>query len=146
MRNYEGEVCRAVKSIVAVSEADVEGMRSLYGVTRIAAVPTGVNLESFAPPQAPERGADLVFVGSMDWMRISTPCSGFVNDILPLIQQRRADCSLAIAGRLPSSEIRRLAKDDQRILVTGTVPDVRPYLWGATVALSSRCELRAERV
>jgi glycosyltransferase involved in cell wall biosynthesis len=42
---------------------------------------------------------------------------------------------LTIAGRQPPREIRALAAGDPRILVTGTVPDVRPYLWGATASI-----------
>ncbi len=68
MLRYEGQVCRAVKSIIAVSEQDARTMRSLYGVSRIAAVPTGVDLDYFTPASRPAPKSDLVFVGSMDWM------------------------------------------------------------------------------
>ena len=135
MRRYEGEVCRAAKRIIAVSQADAQAMRSLYGVTRVAAVPTGVDLDYFSPPETPKRVGDLVFVGSMDWMPNIDAMLWFTADVLPLIRQRRPDCSLVIAGRLPSTEVRQLAKTYDGILVTGTVPDVRPYLWGAAVSI-----------
>jgi glycosyltransferase involved in cell wall biosynthesis len=38
-------------------------------------------------------------------------------------------------GRNAGSDIRALADRDARIRVTGTVADVRPYLWGAAVAV-----------
>jgi glycosyltransferase involved in cell wall biosynthesis len=38
-------------------------------------------------------------------------------------------------GRHPAAEVRALASSDQRIQVTGTVDDVRPYLWGSSLAI-----------
>ena len=40
-----------------------------------------------------------------------------------------------MVGRSPSQEILSLAAADPGILVTGTVPDVRPYLWGAKISI-----------
>jgi glycosyltransferase involved in cell wall biosynthesis len=40
-----------------------------------------------------------------------------------------------VAGWDPDPAIRALAKADPRIRVTGTVPDVRPYLWESAVAV-----------
>jgi glycosyltransferase involved in cell wall biosynthesis len=38
-------------------------------------------------------------------------------------------------GRQPTREISALAERDSLIRVTGTVPDVRPYLWNAAVSV-----------
>ncbi len=135
MLRYEGEVCRAVKSVIAVSDVDAQTMHSLYGVSRVEAVPTGVDLEYFAPPPEAARTADLVFLGSMDWMPNIDGIEWFVAEVLPLIRSKRPDCSLAIVGRRPTREITQLAQKDPRIQVTGTVPDVRPYLWGSSVSI-----------
>jgi glycosyltransferase involved in cell wall biosynthesis len=135
MRKYEGDVCRAAKNIIAVSEVDAATMRSDYGVSRVTAVPTGVDLDYFAPRDAREPATDLVFLGSMDWMPNIDGVQWFVNEVLPLIRRRRPDCSVAIVGRRPGAEIRRLADKDNRIEVTGTVADVRPYLWSARVSI-----------
>jgi polysaccharide biosynthesis protein PslH len=135
MQSYEGEVCRAVKSVIAVSQADAQAMRALYGVSRIAAVPTGVDVGYFNPPETRQRSSDLVFIGSMDWLPNIDGIRWFVTEILPLIHQRFPDCSLAIAGRRPPPEIRRLAETYAHIHVTGTVPDIRPYLWESGVSI-----------
>jgi glycosyltransferase involved in cell wall biosynthesis len=135
MLAYEGEVCRRVKSVIAVSEADAEMMRSEYGAKRVSAVPTGVDTAYFARPENPPHVADLVFLGSMDWMPNIDGIRWFVSEVLPLIRARRPECTLAIAGRKPTAEITALAQRDPRIQVTGTVPDVRPYLWGSAVSI-----------
>jgi glycosyltransferase involved in cell wall biosynthesis len=136
MLRYEERVCRSVKRIVAVSQDDARAMQSLYGVREVAAVPTGVDLDYFAPPpNPPPVASDLVFLGSMDWWPNIDGIRWFVADILPLIRRQLPACSLTVVGRLPSAEILRLAETDVRIHVTGTVPDVRPYLWGSAVSI-----------
>lgn len=139
MLRYEAEVCRAVRKVIAVSETDAATMRRDYGVERVSAMPTGVDLGYFARPSgqgvAPDTAADLVFLGSMDWMPNIDGAGWFVREVLPLIRARRPQCTLAIVGRRPGTEIMRLGESDPLIRVTGTVPDVRPWLWGAGVSI-----------
>jgi glycosyltransferase involved in cell wall biosynthesis len=136
MFEYERRVSLAAGHIVAVSEEDAGAMRSLFGVTRVTPISTGVDLEYFAPPQAgPAPQAELVFVGSMDWLANIDAVTWFVREVLPLIRLQHPAIRLAVVGRTPSQEILDLAADDPGILVTGTVPDVRPYLWGAKISV-----------
>jgi glycosyltransferase involved in cell wall biosynthesis len=135
MLAYEGWVCRSVRKVVAVSEGDAETMRRIYGVARAYATPTGVDLDYFARPDTNRKLADLVFLGSMDWMPNIDGAVWFVREVLPLIHRQRPDCTLAIAGRRPSAEVTRLAESDKRIEVTGTIPDVRPWLFGSLVSI-----------
>jgi glycosyltransferase involved in cell wall biosynthesis len=135
MEKFEGDVCRAVRSIVAVSEQDADIMRREYGARRVSAVPTGVDIDYFARPPQPERKADLVFIGSMDWMPNIDGAAWFVREILPLIRKQAPDCTVAIAGRRPTTELTALAARDSRIIITGTVADIRPWLWGSAVSI-----------
>src|SRR6185312_5197336 len=50
MARYEGQVCRAVRKVIAVSEVDAVTMRRDYGLPSVGVTPTGVDLEYFAPP------------------------------------------------------------------------------------------------
>ena len=50
MFEFERRVSLAAGHIVAVSAADACQMRDLFGVTRVTAIPTGVNLDYFQPP------------------------------------------------------------------------------------------------
>ncbi len=135
MFRYEGEACRQSDKIIAVSDADANTMRSLFGATRIDAIGTGVDLDYFTPGQTPQNATDLVFVGSMDWLPNIDGIKWFVSEVLPLIRRRKPDCSVAIVGRAPHPDIRALVSDDPLIQLTGTVPDIRPYLWGSTVSI-----------
>jgi glycosyltransferase involved in cell wall biosynthesis len=137
MARYEGSACRKSAHVVAVSSQDAQRFRSMFQAKRVSEVPTGVDVESFTPPkdQTFEHKADLVFVGSMDWLPNIDGCNYFVREILPLIRQKRPNCTFAIVGRSPGSGILEMARADPRILVSGTVADIRPYFWGSSVSV-----------
>jgi len=141
MFEYERRVSLASGHIVAVSRTDADEMRRLFGVTRVSEIPTGVNIEYFQPPAADTNAgrssdsADLVFVGSMDWLPNIDGVTHFVREVLPLIRRRRPECTLAVVGRTPPSKVAQLAAEDARIRVTGTVPDIRPWLWNSAVSI-----------
>jgi glycosyltransferase involved in cell wall biosynthesis len=135
MLRYEAEVCRGAKKIIAVSDADVRSLQSLYGVTGVCSVPTGVNTEYFAPPPGRTLTYDLVFLGAMDWRPNVDGLTWFAGNVLPLIRRRRPGCSLAVVGRRPTAEVLKLAGSDPHIHVSGTVDDVRPYLWESAVSI-----------
>jgi glycosyltransferase involved in cell wall biosynthesis len=135
MYHYERRVSREAGHIVAVSDTDANEMRRLFDVKKVTAIPTGVNIEYFLPPDPRTAGssADLVFVGSMDWLPNEDGVLYFVREVLPLIHKRRPETTLAVVGRTPSPKIAALA--GPRISITGTVPDIRPYLWGGAVSI-----------
>jgi len=135
MFEYEAAMCRRAAHVIAVSEADQNQMSKEFGITNITAVPTGVDLDYFAHPAGRTAKADLVFLGSMDWLPNIDGIRFFVEEVLPRIRQSRPDCTLAIVGRQPTAEILELARRDSLITVTGTVPDVRPYLWDSLVSI-----------
>jgi glycosyltransferase involved in cell wall biosynthesis len=135
MYRFERDICRRVGHTVTVSANDAEQIRNMFGVMNVSRIPTGVNVEYFSPPPAVSPIADLVFIGSMDWQPNVDGIIWFVKQVLPRIRRRKPGCTLAIVGRTPPPHIARLAARDPGICVTGTVPDVRGYLWGSTVSV-----------
>lgn len=135
MEIVERAVCRKAGRVVAVSDVDRDTMTEMFGAKDVAVIRTGVDIDFFNPPALAPVRADLVFVGSMDWMPNIDGMRYFTNAILPLIRKQRPNCRIAVAGRKPGMAIREMAHRDPNILVTGTVPDIRPYLWGSTVCI-----------
>src|SRR5260370_19044950 len=82
---YEREACRSVAHVVAVSDADRESMQTRYGVSRITAVPTRVDVPFFAPRDASPKSNDLVFVGSMGYMPNVDAMQYFIAEGLPRV-------------------------------------------------------------
>ncbi len=135
MFEWEQSVCRAAAHVVTVSEIDEQVMRDRFGVSVVSSVPTGVDLDYFEKPETSQPEHDLVFVGSMDWMPNIDGIRWFLAEVLPLIRAKKPDCRIAIVGRYPPPSLAAEAKNDPLISITGTVPDVRPYLWNSTVSI-----------
>jgi glycosyltransferase involved in cell wall biosynthesis len=135
MFRWERRMCLEAAEVIAVSPQDAALMREMFGVNEVAAIPTGVDLDFFRRPADVTPKADLVFLGSMDWLPNVDGIEYFVREILPLIRQRVPGCVLAVVGRTPSASIRALAERDPGIQVTGTVADVRPWLWSSKVSI-----------
>jgi glycosyltransferase involved in cell wall biosynthesis len=131
---WERAVCRAVSHVVAVSEVDERTMRERFEIDRISSIPTGVDLEYFARPWEAPHVYDLVFVGSMDWMPNIDGITWFLAEVLPLIYAKKPDCRIAIVGRTPPRSLVAEGRNPL-VTVTGTVPDVRPYLWQSAVSI-----------
>jgi glycosyltransferase involved in cell wall biosynthesis len=132
---FERSVCRRAAHVIAVSDADADSLRELCGISNVSTIPTGVDVAYFARPSAfsaPDGG--LIFAGSMDWMPNIEGLLWFTREVLPLVQRHLPRCTLTIAGSRPSASIRALAACPH-VRVTGTVDDIRPYLWGGGVSI-----------
>ena len=135
MRAYEREICSRAGHVIAVSKEDAQRMEGLFGAHGVSSIATAVDIGYFARPGNVKPWADLCFLGSMDWMPNIDGVLYFANEILPLIRRVKPDCTFGIVGRRPSKAIEELAARDRGIFVTGTVDDVRPYLFGSSVSV-----------
>ena len=133
MFNWEKEACNEAAHVIAVSAVDQQGIRERFGTRNVSPVETGVDLDYFAAPESKTPLFDFVFVGSMDWMPNVDGMEWFLSEVFPIIRASRPNARLAIVGRNPPPPIS--AKADQNITVTGTVPDVRPYLWQSVISI-----------
>ncbi|MCC6927899.1 MAG: glycosyltransferase [Gemmatimonadaceae bacterium] len=134
MRAFERHECHRFDHVIAVSDADRDAFREQYGVTSVSSVPTGVDTDFFQPSGAVVRlPHNIAFTGSMDWMPNEDGVAWFVRDVLPLVRQQVGDATLSIVGRNPSPGVKALASAAPAIEVTGTVPDIRPFLERAAV-------------
>lgn len=96
-----------------------------YSVAEIAKVLPNAGVTAF--------NRSLLFVGSMDYHANIDAVSWFVRDIWPEFARKYPDLKFVIVGRDPAPEVRNLQSD--RILVTGTVEDVRPYYAAAQAVI-----------
>jgi glycosyltransferase involved in cell wall biosynthesis len=134
MERFERHECRRFGRVVAVSRTDAEALERAYGLDGVADVPTGVDTAYFRPSGLVARQPhDIVFTGSMDWMPNGDGIRWFVHDVLPRIHQVIPTATVSIVGRNAPPDILALATRDPRLRVTGTVPDVRPYIEQAAV-------------
>jgi sugar transferase (PEP-CTERM/EpsH1 system associated) len=138
---YEAGLIRRFDHVLVTSPVDREALLALpssQGSTArpISVVRNGVDLDYFRPaPDTVREKATLVFSGKMSYHANVTMVQHLVREILPKVWNRRPDVRLLIVGKDPPREIEELAHGRVRIDITGTVPDIRPYVQRATLAV-----------
>jgi sugar transferase (PEP-CTERM/EpsH1 system associated) len=135
MRRFEARVCARSTMVLTVSDADRELLASLAPRARMAAIPTGVDVDYFTPQSdgaSEESTEHMVFTGSMDWHPNEDGILYFIDRILPRIRRELPRATLTVAGRNPSPRV-RARSIEAGIRVTGGVPDIRPYVGEASV-------------
>lgn len=142
-RRYEARYTEAYEQVLVTSPEDAEALRELaqrFGAAgaapdHINVVPNGVDLDYFAPQAAERAPATLVFSGKMSYHANEAAAGFLAREIMPLVWQRQPEARLVLAGSAPTRAVQALAAD-ARITVTGYVPDLRPHLAGATIAVA----------
>lgn len=131
----EAEVCRSFDHVITVSEEDQETIKHEFGINRVSSIPTGVDADFYRPLDLSTRPGSLVFIGSMDWLPNEDAMMWFLRDIYPRIRNAVPHTSLSIVGRKPSRRLCEAASWEPGVEVTSWVPDTRPYVAQAEVAV-----------
>ena len=137
LRRLEQRIGRNFHGLMAVSDAEVRLYKRFAIGGKIHAVPNGVDLDYFssmdsdAQKQVPGR---CVFVGALDYKPNIDGVVWFCHHVWPAIRERRPNATLELVGRSPVKVVQQLERVDG-VRVIGTVPDVRPHLVAASVAL-----------
>jgi len=135
--------------LVSDAEADFFRARAPEAAERIHAIGNGVDAEYFDPThplpdpfeglsgeQFDGPGSDqIVFTGAMDYPANVDAVCWFADEVLPLIRKDRPGAVFTIVGIRPTARVLALA-EREHVCVTGAVPDVRPYLAAASVAVA----------
>jgi sugar transferase (PEP-CTERM/EpsH1 system associated) len=139
---FEADVARAVDTSLFVSEAEAALFRgrSGLGADDVRAVENGIDTARFDPAQpltvvGEGEGPLAVFTGQMDYRPNIDAVRWFAGDILPLVRERHPHARFAIVGRAPTAEVRAL-EEHPGVVVTGKVPDVRPWLAAADAVVA----------
>jgi len=134
----------AASSAVSVFVTDLEAQLFVRLAPECAdcvqVVEMGVDTDYFSvdpqrrSPFAPDEAA-IVFTGAMDYWPNVDAAVWFATDVLPLIHRKRPTARFYVVGMNPSQTVRDLSADPQ-VVVTGSIPDVRPYLQHASVVVA----------
>lgn len=131
MRRFERKKIQQCAGFFAVSEDDLNLLKELTPhSSRGHVIPNGVDTQYFQLSDSTGFLTEdvLVFTGSMDWLPNEDAVLFFSKEILPIIWKSRPQAKFYVVGKSPSTAILELAKKDSRIIVTGRVDDVRPFM------------------
>jgi glycosyltransferase involved in cell wall biosynthesis len=117
---------RALSGCVMTSAREQEIVAGLAPGTPTIVGANAVDVDFFAPSPQPPRPDRLVMTGLMHYRPNIDGAVYFVQEILPRILAVRPDTVFTIVGAGATNEVLRLAGPN--VIVTGTVPDVRPYV------------------
>lgn len=133
LRRIESQLPSWTHGILLTTQREVDLYESYAGTGTATVMENGVDFEKFAPvPLSEERSC--AFVGAMDYRPNVDGMLWFSEKVWPRLKEREPDAKLYIVGRNPTPEIAALSKR-AGIEVTGTVPDVRPYVERAGIII-----------
>ena len=135
LRAVERRLAKRCDQLLVVSEAERDLFRSFCRTDKIKAVGNGVDSIYFAPStNVLVDECSCVFVGVMNYKPNADAAIWFVRHVWPRIRERFPAAIFRIVGKSPTAEVQALA-GVPGVEVTGSVPDVRPWLHRSTCAV-----------
>jgi sugar transferase (PEP-CTERM/EpsH1 system associated) len=116
-----------------VSRAEADVYEAFAGAGTATVATNGVDLEYFSPGGGAEQPA-CAFVGALDYLPNVDAAVWFAREVWPMILGRAPGAEFWLIGRKPARAVEALA-DLPGVKLIGQVPDVRPHLARATVAV-----------
>ena len=133
---WERDTARRANVSIFVSHAEAALFAEQTGLAAVV-MGNGIDLDHFAldvVPAAEVQQPLIVFTGQMDYAPNVEAVTSFAQGILPTIQSAITDATFAIVGRAPTVQVRAVARPS--VVVTGEVPDTRPWLAAAAVVVA----------
>lgn len=135
MQLAEVELAKKFDTCTATTRAERATLDGFNTGVKTGWFPNGVDAKKFSPSGEPYDKDTICFVGRMDYYPNQQGMFYFTKDVLPLIQRRRPGTKLLIVGADPSPEIRAL-ENLEGVTVTGSVPEVQPYVTKAALTVA----------
>jgi sugar transferase (PEP-CTERM/EpsH1 system associated) len=139
---YERHVAKTCDAALFVSSPEADLFRTLAPESdaKIGFFNNGVDTDYFSPERDYERpyASDeraLVFTGAMDYWPNIDAVQWFAAEIFPKLLATMPNLRFVIVGARPAPAVQALAQQ-AGVIVTGTVPDVRPYIHHAEIAVA----------
>jgi sugar transferase (PEP-CTERM/EpsH1 system associated) len=139
---YEQRIAREFDSATFVSEAEADLFRRLApdSAARTTYFNNGVDAEYFSPALAcdspyADGGPVLVFTGAMDYWANVDAVDWFARKVLPAVLALQPKTRFYIVGSRPGPRVLALG-ELPGVTVTGSVPDVRPYIRHAALSVA----------
>jgi glycosyltransferase involved in cell wall biosynthesis len=131
---FERSVIRQVQAVVVFTESDGKAIAPFATAqSPVVCIPPGTVIPERPLDPIGRRPVSLLFVGNFVHPPNADAALRLIADIFPRLEPHFPDLVLHIVGDQPTRQIRRMTND--KIIVTGRVPDVTPYLDAAAVVV-----------
>jgi sugar transferase (PEP-CTERM/EpsH1 system associated) len=139
---YEQAVAARAEASIFVTEEETQRFiaATRHCAERVVTIRNGVDSDYFSPSRSfddPFHAGErpIVFTGAMDYWPNVDAVVWFAREVLPQLTKADPSIRFYVVGMNPNVAVRALARDAATI-VTGRVPDVRPYLRHARVVVA----------
>ena len=127
LKKYEFNMYRQADKVLTLTPEGKEELLVICPELDISVVPHGVDVDYFAFSDLREAQESIVFVGNYLHYPNVHAVLYFHREIWPRLKNLLPKIKFYVVGQAPPAEIQKLAQDES-IVVTGRVNDVRPYL------------------
>jgi len=136
-RRTEPVLARTVAAAVFCSQADLDFVRRLAPDANLVQVPNGVDCDAFSPKRmGEEQFAEIFFSGNFLYSPNRDAVRHFLKDIFPRVKRKVPEATLTIVGNGAVKFIAAEAWHVAGIRVFDFVPELRPHLARASVAVA----------
>lgn len=135
MAAAERRLARRFDLCTATTRAEWETLEAHGTAASTDWFPNGVDAGYFCPSGDAFDADTISFIGRMDYYPNQEGMARFCSQTWPLLKAHRPALKLLIVGADPSPEMRRLG-DLPGVTVTGSVPDVRPFILGSALMVA----------
>jgi sugar transferase (PEP-CTERM/EpsH1 system associated) len=139
---YERKVASDFDCATFVSQAEAALFKQLAPetATKVTYFNNGVDADYFSPHHSfpnpyPEHTQVIVFTGAMDYWANVDAVDWFARSVFPALRGRMPQLQFYVVGARPAPQVMALA-ELPGITVTGSVPDVRPFLAHAALSVA----------
>lgn len=130
---FEKAIIEQVQTVVVFTERDRQAIAKFARQTPIVCIPLGTELPQEALNPLGSQPLSLIFIGNFKHPPNVGAAARLVSEIFPLIQARFPELTLYVVGDQPPPRISRMA--NEKVIITGRVPDVAPYLDRAAIVV-----------
>ncbi len=136
IRNFQKLVYSQFSKVCVVAQPDANELSKFIPRESLTVIPIGVDTDYFACSNNPPPQQALAFSGAMSYLPNQDAVLFFYKHIWPQITDEFPQITFYVVGRNPNSKIQALMETDKRIIVTGTVEDIRSFVYQSTIYVS----------
>jgi polysaccharide biosynthesis protein PslH len=119
-----------------VAQPDADRAKQLSPRANIVRIPNGVDTAYFAPTSDAVEPKTIALHGHMSFPPNAGAALWFMAEVWPELKRCHPTARFLVVGADPGKELLAAAKSHADVVVTGMVPDIRPYLQRASILVA----------